>query len=311
VLRAVAVVVVACLIAPALAADAAPVAAGAGSFRSGGTFPSMQVGTCHGTTGGQAVPICIETVGDDWAQPGPYAVGVEVTLTHTLYYPTDLGRDGVKHPVVVWGNGSFAFPVVYGGLLRHWASHGFIVAAANIPQSGTGLSIRQGIDLLTYRNQNPFSRLYAKVDLGHVGAAGHSQGGQGAINASVDPRVDTTIPIQPGPLASSSSLHGPTLFLAGQHDDIVPPALVEHFYEAADHVVAIYGELAGADHFAPTGDGGGFRGPMTAWLRFHLMGDENARGEFFGQDCGVCTGDAWSQVERNSCALQLPGPGGL
>jgi hypothetical protein len=41
----------------------------------------MQVGTCHGTTGGQAVPICIETVGDDWAQPGPYAVGVEVTLT--------------------------------------------------------------------------------------------------------------------------------------------------------------------------------------------------------------------------------------
>ena len=144
-----------------------------------------------------------------------------------------------------------------------------------------------------------------------VAPPGHSQGGQGAINARVDPRVDITIPIQPGPLASSSSLHGPTLFLAGQHDDIVPPALVEHFYEAADHVVAIYGELAGANHFTPTGDGGGFRGPMTAWLRFHLMGVENARGEFFGQACGVCTSDAWSQVERNSYALQLPGPGGL
>jgi pimeloyl-ACP methyl ester carboxylesterase len=271
------VVVAACLTAPAVAEGGAPPAAGA--------------------------------AGVDWAQPGPYAVGVEVTVTHTLYYPTDLGRGGAKHPVVVWGNGTFAFPAVYGGLLRHWASHGFVVAAANATQSGTGLQIRLGIDLLAHRNQNPFSRFYGKIDVGHVAAAGHSQGGQGAINASVDPRVDTTIPIQPGPLASSSSLHGPALFLAGQHDDLVPPALVEQFYEAAEHVVAIYGELAGAGHFTPMGDAGGFRGPMTAWLRFHLMGDETARGEFFGPACSVCTSNAWSQLERNAAALQVPGPG--
>jgi hypothetical protein len=58
------------------------------------------------------------------------------------------------------------------------------------------------------------------------------------------------------------------------------------------------------------GDGGGFRGMTTAWFRFWLMGDEQARGEFFGPaaTCGICTDPAWSDVRRNTRALAIPGP---
>jgi len=69
----------------------------------------------------------------------------------------------------------------------------------------------------------------------------------------------------------------------------------------------VFGELGGASHATPAGGGGGFRGPLTAWFRFHLMGDEQARGEFFGTGCGYCTSAAWSDFQRNARALAVPG----
>ncbi|WP_329521336.1 poly(ethylene terephthalate) hydrolase family protein [Spirillospora sp. NBC_01491] len=241
-----------------------------------------------------------------WSSPGPYAVAVKVEAVTTFYYPRDIGQSALRHPVIIWGNGSFAFPVVYRDLLIHWASHGFVVAASNSTQADTGLSMRAGIDRLARLDGDAGSPFHGRIDLAHVGASGHSQGAAGAINAAADPRVDAIAPIQPGPLATTSGLHGPALFLAGQRDSIVWPALVRAFYDSAGRVPAVYAELKGADHFTTVGDGGGFRGVTTAWFRFHLMGDEQARGEFFGPSCAVCTGSAWSDVRRNAEALQIP-----
>lgn len=67
-------------------------------------------------------------------------------------------------------------------------------------------------------------------------------------------------------------------------------------------------ELRGASHLTAIGNGGGFRGVTTAWFRFHLMGDEEARGEFFGTSCAICGSPAWSEVRRNALARQIPGP---
>ncbi|MEU8250050.1 acetylxylan esterase [Nonomuraea sp. NPDC048916] len=238
---------------------------------------------------------------------GPYPTAVEVGTVTTLYYPRDIARSDRRHPVIVWGNGTFAFPVVYRDLLLHWASHGFIVAAANTPQSNLGISMRAGIDLLTQRNSDPGSVFHGRVDLEHVGASGHSQGGAGAITVGADSRVDTVVPIQPGPLADVDGVRGPVLLLAGQNDSIVPPALVKAFYNDADHVPAVYGELRGADHFTVVGDPGPFAAPTTAWFRFQLMGDQAARTEFFGPDCGICVDTrTWSDVRRNALAVQLP-----
>ena len=55
---------------------------------------------------------------------------------------------------------------------------------------------------------------------------GHSQGGSAAINAAIDDRVDTAVAIQPGPLNDVDLIDEPVLYLAGQADAIVWPAIV-------------------------------------------------------------------------------------
>ncbi|WP_244180811.1 hypothetical protein [Amycolatopsis pretoriensis] len=86
---------------------------------------------------------------------------------------------------------------------------------------------------------------------------------------------------------------------------VVPALLVIPRYYAASQVPAVYGELAGATHFTPAGDGGGFRGAITAWFRYWLAGDQQARGVFFGPGCTLCADPAWSKVLRNAKALEV------
>jgi hypothetical protein len=251
----------------------------------------------------------IPSVGTGWGQPGPYDVKVDIDVAHTFYYPKDMGQSGERHPVVIWGNGTGVVPGVYSSLLRHFASHGFIVAAANTPASNFGLSMRAGIDVLERRNADSDSEFHQKVDLEHIASAGHSQGGAAAINAAIDPRVDAAVPIQPGPLTDPDLMDEPAFYLAGERDLTARPALVKALYGDSAHVPAVYGEVRGAGHLSSIGDGGEFRAPITAWLRFWLMGDENARGEFFGPSCRYC-GDTtlWSDWQRNANAQQIPGP---
>ncbi|MCP2342122.1 alpha/beta hydrolase family protein [Actinomadura rupiterrae] len=248
------------------------------------------------------------SVNGAWGTAGPYAVSVQTESVTTFYYPSDIATNPLKHPVIIWGNGTGVTPAAYDALLRHWASHGFIVAAANTTQANSGTAMRAGIDRLTTLNGTSGSPFHGKVDLTRVGASGHSQGGAGAIQSSADSRVDTTVPIEPGPLASTSNLHGPTLYLAGQDDTVVNPNWVHNFYTSSTQVPAEFTELAGATHFTAAGDGGGFRGITTAWFRFELMGDEQARGIFFGPGCGICSGPTWLATERNPLALAIPGP---
>ncbi|MFD4315543.1 alpha/beta hydrolase family protein [Streptomyces sp. NPDC058548] len=272
----------------------------------------MAVCTAPGTAGAAAdtgTAGTIPSVGTDWGRTGPYEVAVDIEVVHTFYYPRNMGQSGERHPVVIWGNGTGAVPGIYSSLLRHWASQGFIVAAANTPTSNFAISMRAGIDVLEHRNADSSSKFHGKVDLDHIASAGHSQGGAAAVNAAIDPRVDTAIPIQPGPLTDPDLMDEPVFYLAGQRDLTVWPALVKALYRDADHAPAVYGEVRGAGHLSSIGDGGDFRAPTTAWLRYWLLGDENARGMFFGPGCGYCVdSDLWSGWDRNAKALQIPGP---
>jgi Chlorophyllase enzyme len=264
---------------------------------------------CFGLVAAPAAAVC-PSVGGNWAGTGPFAVTTQASgAGHTIYRPAQLGSQGcTTHPVVVWGNGTGAAPSNYDALLRHWASHGFIVAAADTRMSGTGREMLAGLDWLTTQNQTAGSPFAGRVDTANVAASGHSQGGGGAVNAGGDPRVDVTVPIQGNPFVPVENLHGPAFFLAGQNDFVVPASGVRGAYERAAHVVAVFGNLAGANHLTPTGNGGGYRGPATAWLRFHLMGDEQARGLFFGPSCTYCGSSAWTEFLRNANAQAVPGP---
>lgn len=123
--------------------------------------------------------------------PGPWAVaertGVDCCTStgdsYDIWYPADLGAGGVVHPVITWGNGTMAHPREYAYLLSHLTSWGFVVIAADRTDTGTGVQMLDAVRYLAQQNSDPSSIFGGKLDTGAVGAAGHSQGGLGAINA--------------------------------------------------------------------------------------------------------------------------------
>ena len=54
-----------------------------------------------------------------------------------------------------------------------------------------------------------------------------------------------------------------------------------------------WGTLFGAGHFSVLNNGGEGRGPATAWLRYHLMNDQDAGALFYGSSCELCSDIMW------------------
>ncbi|WHT21866.1 dienelactone hydrolase family protein [Crossiella sp. CA-258035] len=255
------------------------------------------------TTGTPPVSPCT-SVNGQWAAAGPFAVtSASNGRGTTVFRPVNLGTLGCfKHPVLLWNNGAVSKLDRYAPLLNHLASHGFIVAAAE-GNAGTGGPMLQGLDHLTTENGRAGSALQGKVDLDRVGATGHSFGGGAAVDAGTDPRVDTIAPIYPLAFSNAGRVRGPAVFFAGQNDPTVQPATVRRTYNQATQAPAIYAEQRGADHYGIAD----LHGPITAWFRFHLMGDEQARGLYFGPNCAYCSSSFWSVFERNPKAQAVPG----
>lgn len=244
---------------------------------------------------------------EQWKTRGTRKMSVTAQALSTIYYPSDLSADDPR-PVIIWGNGTGGVPFVYRGLFEHWVSYGYVVAAANTPNPALGLLMRQCIDSLEQQNDAPVGRFRGALQLDKIATSGHSQGGQAAINAAVDPRVTTLIPIQPGPLANVGLISTPMLLLTGTSDVIVyPPLYVERWMRDRARGPMVYGSLRGATHFESvfTSDGGGFAAVTTAWLEALLKGNEAAAPLFFGPGFGFQRSDLWAGVTRNPAAQQF------
>lgn len=220
-----------------------------------------------------------------YANRGPFATTQAVQGSCTIHSPVNLGQGGVTHPVIIWGNGTGSTPSSYQQLLSHWASHGFIVAAANTTNAGSGTAMLACLTLMTSNNANPGSRFFQRVDVNRVGASGHSQGGGGTIMAGRDPRVDTTAPIQPYILFGLGGFRRTSideqagdsmLLLSGSADTIARPSSNQQPVFDDVNVPVVWLTRTGASHFEPVGDGGDFRAPITAHFRKELMDDPQA-----------------------------------
>ncbi|HVU06061.1 MAG TPA: hypothetical protein VHE30_30130 [Polyangiaceae bacterium] len=246
----------------------------------------------------------------DYSAAGSFPTTSETPATPacTIYRPSTLGEQGRHHPVILWGNGTFTTPAIYAAALQHWASHGFIVGAANTSNAGTGKEMIACLDYFVAENGRSGSAYFDKVDVNHVGAAGHSQGGGGTIMAGQDARVTVTAPLEPYTVQGfggydqasiGKQQSGSKMFLlSGSADNVATPTPNQSIVYAGVNVPVFWGMLAGADHVTTAvGNLNGFRGPMTAWFRAHLMDDQNARTYFYGASCGLCTNASWT-VQR-------------
>lgn len=223
---------------------------------------------------------------NSFANRGPFATTQAGQGTCTIHSPTQLGQNGVTHPVIIWGNGTGASPATYSALLSHWASHGFIVAAANTSNAGNGTAMLACLTTMTNNNNNAASRFFRRVDVNLVGASGHSQGGGGTIMAGRDPRVDTTAPVQPfinlglgGFQRTSIDEQQPgssMLLLSGGSDGIASRSGNQQPVFNDVNVPVTWLTRNGANHFEAVGDGGDFREVTTAHFRCELMADAAA-----------------------------------
>jgi hypothetical protein len=242
-----------------------------------------------------------------------------------LYYPTNLGANGFKHPILTWGNGSFGKAGDLDYFLKHMASWGFVIIATEDNMTGPGQTILDAANFLVAANADPAGIFHNKLDITQIGAFGHSQGAGGAINALIKSagKIKTVIPIElpaqiwcstpPNCIDTSHLTTGSVFFVDGSLDPVSPPTQlatatglqsIDAYYNAVPATVPkLKGTLIGPTHNDITGQPDchhaqqpclfgvyGYLGYPTAWMMDRLQGNAAAHAAFV-----TTTGEIFSQ----------------
>ena len=223
---------------------------------------------------------------------------------YMLFHPADLGRDGLKHPIVTWGNGAGSTPGNY-TLLPRLATHGFVVIASN-DTFVTGELLKGGIDWLIAENGRAGSMFEGKLDPDQVAAMGYSLGSLATFDMAADMRIKTTVHISGGSMDKSvvANLHGPAAFYCGNSSDIAYDGCEGDFEITT--VPTIYANFPGGHGGVVGAQSAQISKATVAWLRWRLMGDATLDAMFVGPDCTLCKDAAWDAVQQKM--LDAPPP---
>jgi hypothetical protein len=259
-------------------------------------------------------------------QPGPWAVTAQTGFAccdtsgakFDVWYPTQLGNGGLRHPIITWGNGTNAVPSNYAYLLSHLASWGFVVIATENKNTGPGSDVLSAVNYVVQQSSNASSIFFHKLDTAEIGAVGHSQGATGALNAVVKSggTIKTAVTLElPAQQWCSSSVNcadtrkftsRSVFFVNGSADGVISPSTQllpwqvvglqsnQAYFQAAPATVAkVWGTLNGPNHNDPQGQPDcaaasspcangvyGYLGYPTAWLMDQLRGDARAHSAF-------------------------------
>jgi len=243
----------------------------------------------------------------DFAAPGPFAVHRETNVGPNAAYdivrPMRLGEEGRRHPIVSWNNGTLYQINRYQDLLDHWASHGFVVMGAHTNRTAGGAVHEAAIDWLVAENARAGSAYFGVLDLTKIGASGHSQGGGATITAGANvpgpSGIVTTLPLMPISSFERPHLaqHAASMLIVSATDD-------ERANRVADQALAdVTTELVDAQFVGVHEDAmnPGIHGATVAWLRYQLMGDLDAKAQFYpAETCGLCSHGDWARLRRSN-----------
>lgn len=209
-----------------------------------------------------------------------------------VFRPVDLGRDGVKHPIFVWGCGGGTAPNSYIDHMSLIASHGFVVVAE--VSSGSGTELTAALDWLEQENERQGSDFYQKLDLSRMAAGGHSMGSITSYAMGNDPRLATTVQVCGGSFdgRGSLNLHAPVVMFGGDGDIGTPQ--FETDYQVVT-VPAVFLVKDNTEHIMCARE---HLGPWIEWLRWHLADETFRRAHFLDPNCLYCQ-PPWNGQNKN------------
>ncbi|MFE6073969.1 alpha/beta hydrolase [Paenibacillus sp. NPDC057886] len=253
------------------------------------------------------------SIEEKYALPGTYEVDtleIKDEQGEELYRIYSPQSTDVLHPLIAWGNGTGALPDNYDELLRHLAGWGFIVIDTYSQTTGTGKEIMAAIEYMLSENDATVSPFYHRIQKDRVGAAGHSQGSTGVINAHTNFEngglIKTVVSIalpelkycDPEDVYDTSALKVPFFVIGGTRDFIISPSESNKLAlnNTNPDLPVLMAMAKGAAHTAIEQDGGQHRGYLTAWMRYQLMNDSEARTAFVGNNAEIGTNNHWKDV---------------
>ncbi|MBN1606555.1 MAG: hypothetical protein JW940_07965 [Polyangiaceae bacterium] len=266
-----------------------------GGSNAGGATDTAPTGDA-GSSAGTLPPV----TGVDTA--GPFGTTQKLSSgpssTSGLFYATELGKNGLKHPIFVWGCGGGSNPSMYAKMLAQIASHGFFVIAEVVAIGDNGAPLATCVDWASDENENAQSSFYQKLDTTKIALGGHSLGSANAFHVAADPRLTTTIHVAGGSLDEGKDINAPTTgqggkrlvhpvaYICSENDTFGNVEKTEQDY-ANTTVPAFMTIMKGTDHGSAPQAG---LAAITGWLRWHL-GDETERRPMFLDAQGeFCTG---------------------
>jgi hypothetical protein len=235
---------------------------------------------------------------------------------HTVYRPRDLAAVSEPMPIVVWGNGACsANGTWFQEFLTPLSGYGVLVIASGTPNgsgSTTGDMLIDAIDWAVAENTRAGSKYFGKLDTGAVAAMGQSCGGLEAMGASSDPRVASTVLWNSGIFPSGglggvdksalNRLHAPIAWFTGGPSDIAYGNAVDDYQRVPSSVPSVMGHYDNAGHFNLFADPEIERHIVTVaadWLDATLFDNAEARSQFVGASCGLCSGTEWDMQSKN------------
>lgn len=287
-----------------------PMAASAGSGHAG-TAGAAQTGAAGmaAASGAPALPPIM-----DAGAKGSFEIQVQENLegltTHIAIAPKYLGKDGIKHPIVVWINGAGTGSNGYRNMLDNVAAHGFFLLddkqstfEVEPEVEGQKAAITWAIEQAE-KQGGPY---FGKLDTTRIAIAGHSLGGVSTFGNVGDMRIKTSIHMAGGITGNPEgvdeswlqNLHVPTAFLCGDRDSNGLPRVKNDFQGAPPQVPLFFGMLAGVGHTDEftSPNGGRWGRILISWLRWQLADDASFAKAFQGPSCEFCMGD-WAAMKR-------------
>jgi hypothetical protein len=250
-----------------------------------------------------------------YAATGPWAVttgsaSAPGTPGVALYYPTNLGADGHRHPVVTWANGLNGQCGGVADTLGHLASWGFVVVC---PETGEIVPehVLAAAHWALSQHSDPSSVFHGKLDTADIGAIGHSRGSGTSLAAGGrEPDLFTTIVAlnftdrwthgnTEGVDALRRLARTSVFFAAGTADFLVTESEQRFFFDTAAGP-AVRAAVVGAGHNLIGAPDNAFQPYLTAWLKYTLEGDQFARQAFVGNPPEINADPGWAwQQQKN------------